>query len=58
MDHSTDELKARLQTDRPHSARVWNYLLGGKDQDAVSYVTASDEVCRQLTEDQIDLDEG
>ncbi|MER6693865.1 GAF and ANTAR domain-containing protein [Streptomyces minutiscleroticus] len=28
------------------------------DQDAVSYVTASDEVCRQLTEDQIDLDEG
>ncbi|MFJ8764141.1 SAM-dependent methyltransferase [Streptomyces clavifer] len=21
----------RLQTDRPHSARVWNYLLGGKD---------------------------
>ncbi len=31
MDHSTDELKARLQTDRPHSARVWNYLLGGKD---------------------------
>ncbi|MEV5986983.1 SAM-dependent methyltransferase [Streptomyces sp. NPDC052051] len=22
---------SRLQTDRPHSARVWNYLLGGKD---------------------------
>lgn len=21
----------RLHTDRPHSARVWNYLLGGKD---------------------------
>ncbi|GGZ03018.1 SAM-dependent methyltransferase [Streptomyces poonensis] len=27
----TDELRARLRTDRPHSARVWNYLLGGKD---------------------------
>ncbi|MFI6348306.1 SAM-dependent methyltransferase [Streptomyces sp. NPDC050560] len=26
-----DDLKARLQTDRPHSARVWNFLLGGKD---------------------------
>ncbi|MGW3627209.1 SAM-dependent methyltransferase [Streptomyces sp. NPDC000880] len=24
-------LTARLQTDRPHSARVWNHLLGGKD---------------------------
>lgn len=22
---------ADLQSDRPHSARVWNYLLGGKD---------------------------
>ncbi|WP_320779925.1 SAM-dependent methyltransferase [Streptomyces sp. CRN 30] len=32
MDHTnTNELRARLQTDRPHSARVWNYLLGGKD---------------------------
>ncbi|GGL91939.1 hypothetical protein GCM10010129_39640 [Streptomyces fumigatiscleroticus] len=27
----TDDLHARLRTDRPHSARVWNYLLGGKD---------------------------
>ncbi|MCQ4209405.1 SAM-dependent methyltransferase [Streptomyces longispororuber] len=25
------DLKSSLQTDRPHSARVWNYLLGGKD---------------------------
>jgi hypothetical protein len=25
------DLAGRLQTDRPHSARVWNYLLGGKD---------------------------
>jgi hypothetical protein len=26
-----DTLADRLQADRPHSARVWNYLLGGKD---------------------------
>ena len=26
-----DELFARLQADRPHSARVWGFLLGGKD---------------------------
>ncbi|NJP49605.1 SAM-dependent methyltransferase [Streptomyces sp. SBST2-5] len=31
MEPAHDELRARLQTDRPHSARVWNYLLGGKD---------------------------
>lgn len=31
MDHTHGELRDRLQTDRPHSARVWNYLLGGKD---------------------------
>ncbi|GAA2286398.1 SAM-dependent methyltransferase [Streptomyces atrovirens] len=31
MTHPREEVKARLQTDRPHSARVWNYLLGGKD---------------------------
>lgn len=31
MDHTPDDLRDRLQTDRPHSARVWNYLLGGKD---------------------------
>ncbi len=31
MTHPREELRARLQTDRPHSARVWNYLLGGKD---------------------------
>ncbi|MFI8296026.1 SAM-dependent methyltransferase [Streptomyces nigra] len=28
---SPADVVARLQTDRPHSARVWNYLLGGKD---------------------------
>lgn len=26
-----DELSERLQADRPHSARVWGFLLGGKD---------------------------
>ncbi|MGC0414270.1 O-methyltransferase involved in polyketide biosynthesis [Streptomyces sp. SAI-195] len=31
MTHRREEVGARLQTDRPHSARVWNYLLGGKD---------------------------
>ncbi|MFG2597356.1 SAM-dependent methyltransferase [Streptomyces sp. NPDC048462] len=29
----------RLQTDRPHSARVWNYLLGGKDNYTVDHET-------------------
>ncbi|MEW1602047.1 SAM-dependent methyltransferase [Streptomyces sp. NPDC093808] len=28
---SRGDIRDRLQTDRPHSARVWNYLLGGKD---------------------------
>ncbi|MFC7828994.1 SAM-dependent methyltransferase [Streptomyces sp. NPDC057362] len=31
MSDPSEEVRARLQTDRPHSARVWNYLLGGKD---------------------------
>lgn len=31
MTHPHEEASVRLQTDRPHSARVWNYLLGGKD---------------------------
>ncbi|MGW8065233.1 SAM-dependent methyltransferase [Streptomyces ziwulingensis] len=31
MTHPREEVRVRLQTDRPHSARVWNYLLGGKD---------------------------
>ncbi|MGW3496021.1 SAM-dependent methyltransferase [Streptomyces sp. NPDC001020] len=26
-----DDWDSRLQTDRPHSARVWDYLLGGKN---------------------------
>jgi S-adenosyl methyltransferase len=28
---SSDDLTARLRTDVPHSARIWNYWLGGKD---------------------------
>jgi len=28
---SEDPLDDRLQLDQPHSARVWNFLLGGKD---------------------------
>ncbi|MEU1055459.1 SAM-dependent methyltransferase [Streptomyces sp. NPDC005876] len=31
MTQPHDDVRDRLQTDRPHSARVWNYLLGGKD---------------------------
>ncbi|MFE7705706.1 SAM-dependent methyltransferase [Streptomyces sp. NPDC057486] len=31
MNELSHSLTDRLQTDRPHSARVWNYLLGGKD---------------------------
>ncbi len=31
MTHPREDVRARLETDRPHSARVWNYLLGGKD---------------------------
>lgn len=28
---AADDLAARLNTSVPHSARIWNYLLGGKD---------------------------
>jgi hypothetical protein len=31
MDTSKNPLAEKIQTDRPLSARVWNYLLGGKD---------------------------
>ncbi|MBO1330377.1 SAM-dependent methyltransferase [Streptomyces sp. VRA16 Mangrove soil] len=31
MDHESAAVNGTLRTDRPHSARVWNYLLGGKD---------------------------
>ncbi|MFF3716437.1 SAM-dependent methyltransferase [Streptomyces prasinus] len=35
MTHPREEVRAGLQTDRPHSARFWNYLLGGKDNHPV-----------------------
>ncbi|MFI1753303.1 SAM-dependent methyltransferase [Streptomyces sp. NPDC020571] len=31
MTNRREEVGAGLRTDRPHSARVWNYLLAGKD---------------------------
>src|SRR5690348_10548322 len=30
-DNLPDELQSELRPDLPHSARVWNYWLGGKD---------------------------
>jgi S-adenosyl methyltransferase len=30
-DEAQDALRGRLNTSVPHSARIWNYLLGGKD---------------------------
>ncbi|GAA3814597.1 SAM-dependent methyltransferase [Streptomyces chiangmaiensis] len=40
---------SRLQTDRPHSARVWNYLLGGKDHYPVDSETG-DAILRTFPE--------
>ncbi|MFF2327290.1 MULTISPECIES: SAM-dependent methyltransferase [unclassified Streptomyces] len=37
MSTSSQSPADRLQTDQPHSARVWNYLLGGKDNYAVDH---------------------
>ncbi|MFF8913115.1 SAM-dependent methyltransferase [Streptomyces sp. NPDC015032] len=37
MSTSSESPADRLQTDRPHSARVWNYLLGGKDNYTVDH---------------------
>ncbi|WP_328472750.1 SAM-dependent methyltransferase [Actinoplanes sp. NBC_00393] len=31
MSGSNPDLQARLNADQPHSARIWNYWLGGKD---------------------------
>jgi S-adenosyl methyltransferase len=30
-DPSTDDIQSRIDTSVPHSARIWNYWLGGKD---------------------------
>jgi hypothetical protein len=35
-----DELPPEIDTETPHSARVWNYLLGGKDNFAVDRAAA------------------
>ena len=31
MSGSDSDLQGRLKVEQPHSARIWNYLLGGKD---------------------------
>src|SRR5690242_21531094 len=31
MSGSESDLQGRLRVEQPHSARIWNYLLGGKD---------------------------
>jgi hypothetical protein len=41
------DLQARLKADEPHSARIWNYLLGGKDNFAADR-SAADAVIGQL----------
>jgi hypothetical protein len=46
---SDSDLQARLNTDVPHSARVWNYLLGGKDNFPADR-GAADAVLGQLPE--------
>ncbi|MGV9347135.1 SAM-dependent methyltransferase [Streptomyces spiralis] len=40
-----DELSTRIKTDQPHTARIWNYWLGGKDNYAVDQ-RAGDEIRR------------
>ncbi|MET0415193.1 MAG: SAM-dependent methyltransferase [Actinoplanes sp.] len=44
---SDSDLHARLKTNEPHSARIWNYLLGGKDNFAPDR-NAADAVLAQL----------
>lgn len=46
---SQADLQARLDTEHPHSARIWNYLLGGKDNFA-SDRRAADAVLAQMPE--------
>jgi O-methyltransferase involved in polyketide biosynthesis len=42
MSDEVPSLRDRLDTSRPHSARVWNYLLGGKDNFAADRAAAED----------------
>lgn len=46
---SDSDLQARLNTDQPHSARIWNYLLDGKDNFAADR-NAADAVISELPE--------
>ncbi|MEV4636526.1 SAM-dependent methyltransferase [Actinoplanes sp. NPDC049548] len=43
------DLHTKLNTEQPHSARIWNYLLGGKDNFAADR-NAADAVIAQLPE--------
>ncbi|MEU4244407.1 SAM-dependent methyltransferase [Actinoplanes sp. NPDC026619] len=49
MTNSDADLQARLNADQPHSARIWNYLLGGKDNFGADR-NAADAVLAQLPE--------
>jgi hypothetical protein len=46
---SDSDLQIRLNVEQPHSARIWNYLLGGKDNFAADR-NAADAVIAQLPE--------
>ena len=37
------EARKRIRTDQPHTARIWNYWLGGKDHYEVDQV-AGDQI--------------
>jgi O-methyltransferase involved in polyketide biosynthesis len=49
MSPISDEPQAKLDTSVPHSARLWNYLLGGKDHYAVDRA-AAEEVLAYMPE--------
>jgi hypothetical protein len=49
MSGNDSDLRARLNTGQPHSARIWNYLLGGKDN-FESDRAAADAVLAQMPE--------
>ena len=49
MSGSESDLQVRLKVEQPHSARIWNYLLGGKDNFA-SDRAAAEAVLGQMPE--------